>query len=156
MNHHIWWFNYGSSTISWNRQWESREDAPEHPRLGLCITIWTEPCRKDTWCRHRITQDGSRNSVGTSHVFTLEGYTKDHSYIWIWNVYFLHAVMWVSCGFCCGSFVCLFNMVACYLALAEAYENGFIVKSFNLGIYNEKSLIKFKYTHEVMKIYCSY
>lgn len=75
-------------------------------------------------------------------MLVLEGYTKDHSYIWICNVHFLHAVTLIPCGFCCGGFVPLFNTEAYYLALAEAYENGFLLKPFNLGTYNEKSIYK--------------
>lgn len=55
---------------------------------------------------------------------------------------FLHAATLIPCGFCCGGFVPLFNTEACYLALAEAYENGFLLKPFNLGTYNEKSIYK--------------
>lgn len=39
-------------------------------------------------------------------------------------------------------FLCLFNTEAYCLALPEAYENGFILKPFSLGTYNEKSLYK--------------
>lgn len=75
-------------------------------------------------------------------MLALEGYANHHSYMYICNVCFSHTVTLISCGFCCGGFVCLFITVAYYLALAEAYENGFMLKSFNLGTYNEKSLYK--------------